>query len=190
MTGTMMSDKTGKLPKLSLQLGAPDKALPLLALLLALLGAWLLWSGVRQWRAEAADSALMAERCTLRGMMILSPRCTAVSTIACTAEVVPPTMKKACAAWNASAASASASRMTETGWQRLSSIFIELTSTSRQAAPRKSRNSGLPRPRLCPGTSNGTRRARFMRSSASSTGARSWVSSCSMAVPFNRYCGR
>ncbi len=62
MTGTMMSDKTSKLPKLSLQLGAPDKALPLLALLLALLGAWLLWSGVRQWRADAAGTALLAER--------------------------------------------------------------------------------------------------------------------------------
>ena len=62
MTGNTMSDKTSKLPKLPLQFGAPDKALPLLALLLALLGAWLLWSGVRQWRAEAADSALMAER--------------------------------------------------------------------------------------------------------------------------------
>ena len=69
------------------------------------------------------------------------------------------------------AAKRSASRITETGWQRLSSIFIELTSTERHFSPRKAVSSGLPRPRLCPGTSKGTRRAVFIRSKASKTGA-------------------
>ena len=40
-----------------------------------------------------------------------------------------PTIRKACAAPNASAASSSASRITLVGWHRLSSGFIELTST-------------------------------------------------------------
>ena len=52
--------------------------------------------------------------------MISSPRLQAVSTILCTELVVPPTIRKACAAPNASAASSSASRMTETGCHRLS----------------------------------------------------------------------
>ena len=47
--------------------------------------------------------------------MILSPRLQAVITIACTDEVVPPTMKKACFAPKASAANCSASLITDTG---------------------------------------------------------------------------
>ena len=56
--------------------------------------------------------------------MISSPRLQAVRTIVCTELVVPPTIKNACAAPKASAASSSASRITDTGWQRLSSGFI------------------------------------------------------------------
>ena len=57
----------------------------------------------------------MTLRCTLRGRMIFSPRFAAVRIIACTELVVPPTMKKACAAPNARAANSSASRITDTG---------------------------------------------------------------------------
>jgi len=57
----------------------------------------------------------MTLRWTLRGRMILSPALQAESTMLCTDDVVPPTIKKAFSAPNASAASASASRMTETG---------------------------------------------------------------------------
>ena len=71
----------------------------------------------------------MTLRCTLRGRMISSPRLTTDRVIACTLLVVPPTIRKACAAPNASAASSSASRITLVGWHRLSSGFIELTST-------------------------------------------------------------
>ena len=116
----------------------------------------------------------MTERCTLRGRMISSPRPTTDSTIACTLEVVPPTIRKACAAPKASAASSSASRMTLTGWHRLSSGFMELTSTVMHCSPRNRVSSGLPRPRLCPGTSNGTMRISLNRSSASLIGARDW----------------
>ena len=106
-------------------------------------------------------------RWTLRGRMIFSPRFATESTIACTAEVVPPTIKKAWAAPKASAVSCSASRMTETGWHRLSSGFIELTSMPTQRSPSSSTSSGLPRPRLCPGTSKGTTRIflKFCRAS-------------------------
>ena len=114
--------------------------------------------------------------CTLRGSMILSPRLQTASTMLCTAEVVPPTIKYACAAPNASAARSSASLMTETGWQRLSSIFIEFTSTRRHCSPRKWVRSGFPFPCLCPGTSNGTSRFCFISSNASNMGARDWSS--------------
>ncbi len=119
--------------------------------------------------------ALMALLWTFRGIIILSPRLHAVMTIACTAEVVPPTMKKAWAAPKASAASSSASLMTETGWHRLSSIFMEFTSTERHLSPKKSVSSLLPRPLLCPGTSKGTNLALFIFSRASSIGALSCV---------------
>lgn len=84
-------------------------------------------------------------RWTLRGRMISSPRLQAVSTILCTELVVPPTIRKACAAPNASAASSSASRMTDTGWHRLSSGFMLLTSTPTHCSPRNFVSSGLPR---------------------------------------------
>ena len=71
---------------------------------------------------------------------------------------LPPTIRNACAAPNASAASCSASAMTDTGWQRLSSGFMELTSSRIQVSPKSFVSSGLPRPLLCPGTSNGTTR--------------------------------
>ena len=90
----------------------------------------------------------MTEMCTLRGRMSLSPFLQTVITMAWTADVVPPTIKKAWAAPKAAAASASASRMTETGWLRLSSGFMELTSTDMHFSPRKAVSSGLPRPRL------------------------------------------
>ena len=50
-----------------------------------------------------------------RGRMIFSPRLATERIMACTAEVVPPTIKKAWAAPKAWAASSSAWRMTETG---------------------------------------------------------------------------
>ena len=100
----------------------------------------------------------MTERWTLRGRMILSPRLQVASTMVCTELVVPPTIKKACAAPKASAASSSARRMTDTGWQRLSSGFMELTSMETHFSPKKAVISGLPRPCLWPGTSKGTTR--------------------------------
>ena len=60
-----------------------------------------------------------------------------------------------------------ASRMTDTGWQRLSSGFMLFTSTPTHCWPRKAVSSGLPRPRLWPGTSKGTTRICRNRSSAS-----------------------
>lgn len=75
----------------------------------------------------------------------LVPRLQAVSTLLCTELVVPPTIRKACAAPNASAASSSASRMTDTGWHRLSSGFMLLTSTPTHCSPRNFVSSGLPR---------------------------------------------
>ena len=95
-------------------------------------------------------------RCTFRGRMIFSPRFTTERIMLCTAEVVPPTIRKAWAAPNASAASSSASRITDTGWQRLSRGFMEFTSIPTHFSPISSRSSGLPLPRLCPGTSKGT----------------------------------
>ena len=77
----------------------------------------------------------MALRWTLRGMMIFSPRPHVVQIIVWTADVVPFTMKKAWSAPNASAASACASRMTPTGWPRLSSGFMELTSSDMHRRP-------------------------------------------------------
>ena len=103
--------------------------------------------------------------------MISSPRLQAVRTIVCTELVVPPTIKNACAAPKASAASSSASRITDTGWQRLSSGFILLTSTPTHFCPRNSVSSGLPLPRLWPGTSNGTTLIRRKVSRASCIGA-------------------
>lgn len=58
---------------------------------------------------------------------------------------MPPTIRKACAAPNASAASSSASRMTDTGCHRLSSGFMLLTSTPTHCSPRNFVSSGLPR---------------------------------------------
>ena len=59
------------------------------------------------------------------------------STMLWTAEVVPPTIKKAWAAPKASAASSSASRITDTGWQRLSRGFMELTSMVTHCSPQQ-----------------------------------------------------
>ena len=42
--------------------GSAGRSLSLLALLLGLLAAWLLWSGVRQWQAGASESGLLAQR--------------------------------------------------------------------------------------------------------------------------------
>ena len=83
---------------------------------------------------------------------------TTVNTMLCTLLVVPPTIKKAWEAPKASTASSSASRITETGWHRLSRGFMLLTSTSMHCCPRKFVNSGLPLPCLWPGTSKGTTR--------------------------------
>ena len=63
------------------------------------------------------DRALL---CTFLGKMILSPALHTDKIILCTAEVVPPTIKNAWSAPEASAVSSSASRITGTGWQRLS----------------------------------------------------------------------
>ena len=117
--------------------------------------------------APHSTSAFSTLRCTLRGRMISSPRLQAVSTMLCTLLVVPPTIRKAWAAPKASAASSSASRITDTGWQRLSNGFMLFTSTPTHCWPRKAVSSGLPRPRLWPGTSKGTTRIWRKRSSAS-----------------------
>lgn len=68
-------------------------------------------------------------------------------------------------------ASSSASLITETGWQRLSSGFIELTSSPTHFSPRSCASSGFPLPLLCPGTSKGTTLFFRKRSSASYMGA-------------------
>ena len=86
--------------------------------------------------APFTTSALIAERWTLRGIMTFCPACTDAKIIVCTAAVVPFTMKNAWSAPNASAASACASRMTETGCARLSRGFIELTSSDISFAPK------------------------------------------------------
>ena len=102
----------------------------------------------------------------------------------CTELVVPPTIRKAWAAPKASAASSSASRITDTGWQRLSSGFMLFTSTPTHCWPRKAVSSGLPRPRLWPGTSKGTTRIRRKFSSASWIGARRWSRRVRLGFPF------
>ena len=65
--------------------------------------------------------------------------------------------QKAWEAPNASAASFSASRMTDTGWHRLSRGFMLFTSTP-TLFPQEFCQFGFPRPRLWPGTSKGTTR--------------------------------
>lgn len=63
MTDGMMSENSSKkIPKISLQLGSPDAALSLLAALLGVLAAWMLWSGISQWRAQSAGETVLAER--------------------------------------------------------------------------------------------------------------------------------
>ncbi len=89
----------------------------------------------------------------------------------CTEEVVPPTIKNAWSAPKASAASSSASFITDMGWQRLSKGFMEFTSRLTHFSPKSSFNSGFPLPRLCPGTSKGTTLFFLSRSRASYTGA-------------------
>ena len=106
--------------------------------------------------APHSTIAPMTLRWTFLGRMIFSPLFATVSIMLCTADVVPPTMRKAWAAPKAWAASISASRITETGWQRLSRGFMELTSMDTHRSPRSLVSSGLPRPLLCPGTSKGT----------------------------------
>ena len=103
--------------------------------------------------APQTTSALMALLWTLRGSIISSPAEQVAIIIACTADVVPFTMKNASSAPNASAASCCASLITETGCPRLSSGFIEFTSIASALSPRYSVSSGLPRPLLCAGTS-------------------------------------
>jgi len=116
-------------------------------------------------------SALITLLCTFRGRMILSPALQTDRIMLCTADVVPPTIRNACAAPKASAASSSASLITETGWQRLSSGFIELTSSPTHFSPSNCASSGFPLPLLCPGTSKGTTLFFRKRSSASYMGA-------------------
>ena len=48
--------------KFSMQLGSLKSARPLLGILAGLLAVWFLWSGINQWRAQAAGGALHAER--------------------------------------------------------------------------------------------------------------------------------
>ena len=120
---------------------------------------WLLvWGLIYMGMAPQRIRALMTLRWTLRGRIISSPGLQTESTIACTDEVVPLTIKKAWWAPKASAANSSASLITLTGWQRLSKGFIELTSTAKHCSPRKAVSAGLPLPPLWPGTSKGTTR--------------------------------
>ena len=106
--------------------------------------------------APHKTKALIADLCTFRGKIILSPALQVASIIDCTEEVVPPIIKKAWAAPNASAASSSASLIIEMGCPRLSRDFIEFTSIPTHFSPNNSTSSGFPRPRLWPGTSKGT----------------------------------
>jgi len=131
----------------------------------------------------------MALRWTLRGRMSLSPRLHTLITIAWTPAVVPLTMKKAWAAPKARAASSPACLITETGWLRLSSGFIEFTSTDMHRFPRNSVSSGLPLPCLCPGTSKDTMRCDLYLSRASYIGALV-CESFKKPQPFNRYSCR
>ncbi|MGY0504734.1 phosphomannomutase/phosphoglucomutase [Luteimonas sp. e5] len=57
-----MNEKSTRQRRLSLQTGSAERARPLLALLLAVLAAWLLWAGFGQWQAKAAGDALQAQR--------------------------------------------------------------------------------------------------------------------------------
>ena len=98
----------------------------------------------------------IADLCTFLGIIILSPSLQTLIIMACTADVVPLTMKNALSALKASAANSSASFITEVGWQRLSKGFIEFTSTETQSSPKNSLNSVFPLPCLWPGTSKGT----------------------------------
>ena len=50
------------LPKVSMGAASSRQTMGLLALLLALVGGWLAWTGFSQWRAESAETALSAER--------------------------------------------------------------------------------------------------------------------------------
>ncbi len=123
----------------------------------------LTYTGTAPHRTRALITLLW----TLRGRMISSPRLQEARIMLCTELVVPPTIKNAWAAPKASAASFSASRMTDTGWQRLSKGFMLFTSTPIHCCPRNAVSSGLPRPRLWPGTSKGTTRICRKDSSAS-----------------------
>ena len=93
-------------------------------------------------------SALIALLCTFLGRIILSPALQTDKIIACTADVVPPTIRNALSAPNASAVSSSASLITDTGWQRLSNGFMELTSRPTHLSPNSCTSSGFPRPLL------------------------------------------
>ena len=106
--------------------------------------------------APQSTRALMTLLWTFLGRMILSPFLQTLSTMLCTEEVVPPTIRNACAAPKASAASSSASLITDTGWQRVSRAFMEFTSMPTHCFPKSFVSSGLPCPLLCPGTSKGT----------------------------------
>ena len=117
--------------------------------------------------APQSTRALIMLLWTFRGRIILSPRLQADRIMDWTALVVPPTIRKAWLAPKASAASCSASRITDTGWHRLSRGFMLFTSTPTHFSPRKSVSSGFPRPRLWPGTSKGTTRIFRNRSRAS-----------------------
>ena len=117
--------------------------------------------------APHSTRALIALRCTFLGMMILSFFLQQDRIMDWTADVVPPTMRNAWSAPNASAASSSASLITETGWHRLSRGFMEFTSMLTHLSPRSCTSSGFPLPCLCPGTSKGTTLFLRNRSSAS-----------------------
>ena len=139
----------------------------------------LMYAGI----APQTTSALIALRWTLRGKIISSPAVQVDMIIACTAEVVPFTMKNASSAPKASAARVWASLMTETGCPRLSSGFIELTSIAIAREPRYSVSSRLPRPLLWAGTSKWASRLMRCRSSASASGVSRCRSHCESPAP-------
>ena len=116
------------------------------------------WGLTYTGTAPASTMELIMLRCTFLGRISFSPCRTLVRIMACTAEVVPLTMKKAAEARNAWAANSSASRMTETGCTRLSTGFMEFTSMETHFSPSNATSSGCPLPRLWPGTSKGTTR--------------------------------
>lgn len=94
----------------------------------------------------------------------------AAEIIVCTADVVPFTMKKALSAPKAAAASSCASFITETGRPRLSSGFMEFTSSSMQSLPKYPESSEFIRPPLCAGTSKCAKRFIRCAFSASARG--------------------